>query len=270
MGDIATSTGERPRFARARAATALADASAGAPVLTVEAPLNGELVVRGFRPARARRPLSGVLKRTLDIVVSASLLLIALPLLLLVALLVRIDSRGSVLFRCDRAGHHGRRLRMLKFRKMHDKAAGAALTMGDDDRFTRVGRWLARLKLDELPQLWHVLRGDMSLVGPRPESEEFIAHCRPDYAVILQAKPGIIGLSQIAFFDESRILDSADPVVHYLDRIMPQKVRLDLLYVTRKSGALDLRILLWAFVAIVLRRDVAVHRSTGKMSLRRR
>jgi lipopolysaccharide/colanic/teichoic acid biosynthesis glycosyltransferase len=248
----------------------LADVSAGPAALVVEPPFNARPRVEGVGSVPAPSALSRVGKRTLDIVVSAALLLIALPLILLVALLVRIDSRGPVLFRCDRVGHRGNRLRMLKFRKMRHDATGSALTMADDDRFTRVGRWLARLKFDELPQLWHVLRGEMSLVGPRPESEDFVAHYGPDYSVVLEAKPGIIGLSQLAFVDESRILDAANPELHYLRRIMPQKVGLDLVYVARRGVRTDLRILFWAVVVLLLRRDVAVRRETGTVTLRRR
>jgi lipopolysaccharide/colanic/teichoic acid biosynthesis glycosyltransferase len=110
----------------------------------------------------------------------------------------------------------------------------------------------------------------MSLVGPRPESEDFVAHYGSEYSVVLEAKPGIIGLSQLAFVDESRILDAADPEVHYLERIMPQKVGLDLLYVAERGVRTDLRIFLWAVVVLLLRRDVAVRRETGRVTLRRR
>src|SRR3954471_21826118 len=115
-------------------------------------------------------------KRAIDIAVSALGLVILSPLFLVIALLVVLDSPGPVFYRADRVGYRGRPLRMLKFRKMHEDATGSALTLADDERLTRVGRWLVRGHLDELPQLWHVLRGEMSLVGPRPESPSFVAH----------------------------------------------------------------------------------------------
>jgi lipopolysaccharide/colanic/teichoic acid biosynthesis glycosyltransferase len=159
---------------------------------------------------------------------------------------------------------------MLKFRKMHAGAGGAALTVERDERFTRVGRWLAKLKLDEIPQLWHVLAGEMSLVGPRPESEMFVALFRDDYDLILAARPGIVGFSQIAFVSEGRVLDHADPIGDYVERILPQKIAMDRLYVEQLSAMLDVRIFLWAIVAVLLRRQVAVDRVTGHLSLRHR
>jgi lipopolysaccharide/colanic/teichoic acid biosynthesis glycosyltransferase len=211
-----------------------------------------------------------VVKRVIDVGVSALGLVALLPLIALIALLVRIESPGPTLIRCERVGWGGRKLRMLKFRKMHNCAGGAALTLERDERFTRVGRWLAKLKLDEIPQLWHVLIGEMSLVGPRPESEMFVSLFRHDYDVILATRPGIIGLSQIAFVCEGRVLDHADPIGDYVERILPQKIAMDRLYVEQPSAVLDLRIFLWAIVAVLLRRQVAVDRVTGRLSLRQR
>jgi lipopolysaccharide/colanic/teichoic acid biosynthesis glycosyltransferase len=159
---------------------------------------------------------------------------------------------------------------MLKLRKMSDRALGVALTTGQDVRLTRLGRWLVKLKLDEIPQLLHVLRGSMSLVGPRPEVAEFVGLHRQAYSQIHSVRPGITGLSQIAFAEECRILDPDDPVGHYVERILPQKVGLDELYVNRRSVAFNVRILLWTAVAVVLRRPVAVHRDSGRMNLRKR
>jgi lipopolysaccharide/colanic/teichoic acid biosynthesis glycosyltransferase len=210
-------------------------------------------------------------KRGLDVVVSGVLLLALLPVLLAIAVLVRLDSPGPSFFRCERVGYRGRPLRMLKFRKMSGDAAGAPLTKANDERFTRIGGWLARYKLDELPQLWHVFRGTMSLVGPRPESPEFTRRYTDSYyGDILTVKPGMVGLSQLAFADESRVLDPDEPIRHYVEQILPQKVRLDCTYAARTSVWLDLRILCWTFVAVVLRRPVAVHRESAHMTLRHR
>lgn len=210
-------------------------------------------------------------KRCFDIAVAAALLIVLAPLFAAVAIAVRVDSPGPVFYRCERLGHRGRRLRMLKFRKMVDDAAGAPLTTADDERFTRVGRWLTKYKFDELPQLWQVLTGEMSLVGPRPESPEFVERYRHEYHEhILTVRPGIFGLTQIAFARENAILDDDDPIGHYVDRILPQKVRLDELYAERVGLWLDLKILLWAAVTVVLRRPVAVHRESVRMRIRRR
>ncbi len=210
-------------------------------------------------------------KRGLDLVAAALLLAVLLPLLIAIGMLIRLDSPGPSLFRCERVGYRGRALRMLKFRKMVRDAAGAPLTKADDERFTRIGAWLARYKLDELPQLWHVLQGAMSLVGPRPESPEFTRRYADSYySEILTVKPGMIGLSQLAFADESRVLDPDEPMRHYVERILPQKIRLDRMYAERLSIWLDLRILFWTFVAVVLRRPVAVHRESLLITRRHR
>ena len=180
---------------------------------TVHAQSNGAaaLTAPGLRDRRSvRLPLAvradGVAKRALDILVAVVALVLLAPLILLVALLVRIDSHGPAFFAAPRIGHGGRDLLMLKFRKMHDRARGIPLTVDDDSRFTRVGAILARFKLDELPQFWHVLRGEMSLVGPRPETVDFVGHHRDAYHEILRVRPGVFGFSQIAF-----VAEGADP-----------------------------------------------------------
>jgi lipopolysaccharide/colanic/teichoic acid biosynthesis glycosyltransferase len=157
---------------------------------------------------------------------------------------------------------------MLKFRKMHDGASGPALAAPDDARFTRLGSFLARTKLDELPQLWNVLRGEMSLVGPRPEDPAFVEMNQGAYKAILEVRPGITGLSQLAFAAESRILDPADRVGHYVHRILPQKIAMDQLYAAQRSLPMDLKILWRTASAVVAKRDVAVHRETGRLTRR--
>jgi lipopolysaccharide/colanic/teichoic acid biosynthesis glycosyltransferase len=209
-------------------------------------------------------------KRSMDVVMAAVALVVLSPLFLVIALLVVLDSPGPVFYRADRVGFHGRRLRMLKFRKMHRAASGLALTLARDERLTRTGAWLARTKLDELPQLWHVLCGEMSLVGPRPESPDFVARFRDDYAVILQTRPGLTGYTQLAFAREGAILNPEDAHGHYVNVLLPQKVGLDRLYASRLAIRRDLRILFATVGAVVLRQSVAVNRKTGALTLRRR
>jgi len=239
------------------------------PPRTPEASFNGD----GSNAPSERDPLPpgrALSKRAFDLTVSIAVLLLLTPALALIALVVRVDSRGPVFFRCRRVGFRGRPLHMLKFRKMHDRATGPELTTHGDERFTRAGKWLAKLKADELPQFVNVLRGEMSLVGPRPESYDFVGHHPEDFEEITRVKPGIMGLSQLAFAEESAILDDEDPLGHYVDHILPQKVALDLLYAERWSFLLDIRIAFWTVAAVGLRRQVAVNRQTGRMSLRRR
>ena len=209
-------------------------------------------------------------KRALDIVTSFVLLLLIAPVLLACALAITLETPGPVFYRARRVGRHGRELWMLKFRKMHRDASGPALTAPDDERFTRVGRFLAASKLDELPQLFNVLKGDMSLVGPRPEDPLFVALHADEYAQILSVRPGITGLCQLAFAKESRVLTAENRVDDYVARILPQKMRMDMLYAARASVLVDLNILMWTVAAVFLRHDVAVNRTSGALTHRSR
>ena len=227
--------------------------------------------------ASSDRPVAAVAKavdrgakRAFDAAVAGTLLMLTAPVIALVALAVKLEDRGPVLFRCARCGEHGRDLQMLKFRKMRLDADGPPLTSADDDRFTRVGRFLASSKLDELPQLWNVLRGEMSLVGPRPEDPWFVAMHPHDFAEIVAVKPGVTGLCQLAFAKEGEILDPEDRVLDYSQRLLPQKIAMDLLYAQRRTFLFDVKILVWTIVAVLLRKDVAVNRQTGELTLRRR
>lgn len=209
-------------------------------------------------------------KRVFDLVVSFVLLVAMLPLLALIAVAVKLDSRGPVFYRVTRVGYRGQPLMMLKFRKMHHQAAGVPLTANGDHRLTRVGSVLHRTRLDELPQFWDVLCGRMSTIGPRPEDPAFVALHSAAYERILAVRPGITGISQLAFADEHNILDANDVVGDYVDRILPQKVGLDMRYVDARRVGLDLSVIRWTLVAMLLGRPVAVHRSTLKMGVRRR
>ena len=175
-----------------------------------------------------------------------------------------------MLHRVRRVGYRGRPLMMLKFRKMRDDATGGPLTLHGDARLTRVGRVLTNFRLDELPQLWDVLRGRMSVIGPRPEDPVFVELHPDEYQFILSVRPGMTGLSQLAYAEESRIIDDDDPVDDYIARLMPQKLTLDALYASRLNLRMDLLIIGWTIVTVLLRRPVAVNRLTGRMNVRRR
>jgi lipopolysaccharide/colanic/teichoic acid biosynthesis glycosyltransferase len=209
-------------------------------------------------------------KRVIDVVGASTLLILLLPILLVVAVSIKIDSRGPLLYRSRRIGRRGVQFDMLKFRKMHSDAAGPALTSTTDERFTRVGSLLARTKLDELPQLWNVVRGDMSLVGPRPEDPSFVSIYPEAFGPVHTVRPGITGLSQIAFAEEGRVLDVPDPMRRYVEGLLPQKLGLDELYVARRSIGMDLRILLWTTLTVVFNVEVSVNRASGQFTVRRR
>jgi lipopolysaccharide/colanic/teichoic acid biosynthesis glycosyltransferase len=197
-------------------------------------------------------------------------LLAAAPLIALITLLIVLESPGPVLYRSERVGFRGRPLRMVKFRKMRVGASGVGLTAQGDPRLTRVGAWLARTRLDELPQLWHVVRGEMSLVGPRPELFGFVARHPRDYGRILSVRPGLTGLSQLAFARERELLDATNPLDHYVMRLLPQKIGLDRLYAASVTCRGDLGVLLATLAVLVLGQPIAVDRSSGRLTLRRR
>jgi lipopolysaccharide/colanic/teichoic acid biosynthesis glycosyltransferase len=232
-----------------------------------DTPFAGSSTQRERRRITGNR-LNGALKRVFDIVVSATFLLLLSPVVILLAVAIKLESPGPVFYRCRRVGRNGSDLAMLKFRKMHDGAEGPALASTNDERFTRLGPFLAKTKLDEIPQLWNVIRGEMSLVGPRPEDPRFVEPNPSLFEKALSVRPGITGLSQLAFARESEVLDPADRVGDYIRRILPQKLHMDELYAERRSLAMDARILSWTAAATLLRRHVAVHRSTGRMSSR--
>jgi lipopolysaccharide/colanic/teichoic acid biosynthesis glycosyltransferase len=196
-----------------------------------------------------------ILKRLFDIVVASIALMLLSPFLLTIALLVMLDSRGPVLYKARRIGQGGRLFRMYKFRTMAAGAdrRGPALTYKDDPRITRAGRLLRRVRLDELPQLINVLRGDMSLVGPRPEAPEYVRLDQPVWRAVLSVRPGICGLAQLSFaVDEAALLTNQATVDDdYLTKVLPAKLQLDLRYVSTQSLLFDLQLLFWTFWLLV-------------------
>jgi lipopolysaccharide/colanic/teichoic acid biosynthesis glycosyltransferase len=167
------------------------------------------------------------------------------PIVAALAVALRLDSPGPILYRARRFGAGGRTFTCFKLRTMtwRPATAGPGITVADDRRITAVGRFLRRTRLDELPQLWNVARGDMRLVGPRPESPEFVDLSNPVHALVFSSKPGITGVTQLAFADEASFIDPADPVRSYREDVLPRKVALDALYLRHRSLGFDLWIL---------------------------
>lgn len=186
------------------------------------------------------------MKRTFDILFAFLLLLLLLPLLVVFAFVVALTSPGGAFFRQLRVGRGGKEFRLLKFRTMRtgSEAKGQLTIGGRDSRITGVGYVLRKTKLDELPQLWNVLVGDMSVVGPRPEVPKYVALYTADQRAVLKVRPGITGMASIDYIDENEILArAADPERAYIDDVMPAKLALDLRYVRERSLALDMRII---------------------------
>jgi len=198
----------------------------------------------GFRKGR----LQEVSKRTLDVVVSAAALIIALPLMLVIALAVILTSRGRVLYNQQRVGQHGRVFTIYKFRSMRENAeaeTGPVWAAVDDDRTTLVGRFVRRSRLDELPQLWNVLVGDMSLVGPRPERPEFVEQLTeqiPFYGQRHVLRPGLTGWAQVRYTYGASVEDALE------------KLQYDLFYIKHRSTAFDLFVIFATVKTVVLRR----------------
>ncbi len=186
------------------------------------------------------------MKRLFDIVFALTFLVLLSPLLLVFSLLVALTSPGGAFFRQVRVGKEGRAFRLLKFRTMRQgsEAKGQLTIGGRDPRVTDVGYFLRKTKLDELPQLWNVLCGHMSVVGPRPEVPRYVDLYTPEQRAVLSVRPGITGMASIDYIDESEILARAsDPESAYVRDVMPAKLALDLRYVRERSFALDLRII---------------------------
>ncbi len=186
------------------------------------------------------------MKRLFDFSAALLGLILLSPLLIAAAIAVRLDSPGPSFFRQERVGRGGPPFRILKFRTMTEGGSGPQITVGADRRITRVGAFLRRTKLDELPQLLNVVRGDMSLVGPRPEVPRYVAcYSERDRRIVLSVRPGITDLASIRFHDESAVLArEADPERAYVEKILPRKLRLYRHYVRRQSLGYDLAIIL--------------------------
>jgi len=196
------------------------------------------------------------LRRLLDVTVAGTLLIALSPLLAVLALLVRATSPGPALFRQTRIGRDGRPFALLKLRTMRADAVctGPAITAGEDPRITPLGARLRRVKLDELPQLWNVLCGDMSLVGPRPEVPHYVARYTPAQRAVLRARPGLTDPASLAWADEAATLATfADPHRAYAEVVLPQKLALSLAYLDGRT--------VWSDLGVVTRTAAHVFRA---------
>jgi lipopolysaccharide/colanic/teichoic acid biosynthesis glycosyltransferase len=201
-------------------------------------------------------------KRVMDIAIAMPALLMAAPLLLFVAAAVAVADGRPVFYLGARVGQHGRLFHLFKFRTMtvaeRAPAQGASVTVWDDPRVTRLGRLLRRLKLDELPQLLNVLRGDMSLVGPRPEDPEYVAFYTEEQRRILDVKPGVTGVAALRYWDEAEWLKGDDWETVYREQLVPAKIALELEYARRRT--------LWSDLGVIARTAFGLlhHRAGGR------
>jgi lipopolysaccharide/colanic/teichoic acid biosynthesis glycosyltransferase len=191
--------------------------------------------------------------RIFDVAAAAAILVFFTPLMVLIAAAIFAEGGRPIFFSQIRLGRYGQYFHMYKFRKFHHRggSAGLALTVEDDPRLTGVGRFLAVTKLDELPQFWNVFKGDMSIVGPRPESRDFEDCFDGPSRLVLQHKPGIFGPSQVVFRNEGCLYrNQADPERFYREIIFPLKARIDLAYFAHRSFFLDIAWAIWSALAV--------------------
>ena len=200
--------------------------------------------------------MNKILKRAFDLILSILFLGVTFPFLLLIAIVIKIDSPGPVLFGGARIGKDGIEFKMHKFRTMVDRAPalGPAITRENDSRVTRVGGFLRNYKLDEIPQLLNVIRGEMSLVGPRPEDPKYVTYYTPEQRQVLSALPGIASPAAVVYRHEEDILarvplEDLDRV--YLEEILPEKLALDLEYVENQSLLRDIKVLYGAVSTVL-------------------
>jgi lipopolysaccharide/colanic/teichoic acid biosynthesis glycosyltransferase len=192
-------------------------------------------------------------KRIFDFILSFLGIILLLPLFIVISILIILDSPGGIFYLQTRVGKNNKDFKLFKFRTMKtDSDKKGLLTVGNaDSRITRTGLWLRKYKLDELPQLFNVLLGNMSLVGPRPEVRKYVDMYSPEQLQVLSVKPGITDNASIEYADENELLSKqSDPEKFYITEVMPAKLRVNLEYISNQSVAEDFRIILKTFFRI--------------------
>ncbi len=191
--------------------------------------------------------LNKIIKRMFDFIASLIGCIILIPVFIIISILIKFDSRGPILFKQKRVGQDGKVFEILKYRTMIVDAEkiGKQITVGNDSRITKVGKFLRKYKLDELPQLFNVLKGDMSLVGPRPEVPKYVKLYNESEREVLKVKPGITDFASIEYRDENEILGTVEnPEEYYINVIMKHKLQLNLKYISKNNIFLDIKIIL--------------------------
>lgn len=206
----------------------------------------------GYRSPR-HYALMCMVKRAFDLGFTLAATVILLPVALLVALLIVLDSPGPVFYLSERVGRGGKRFLLYKFRTMipNAHALGPSLTHRNDPRVTRLGRLLRKTKFDEFPQVINILRGEMSIVGPRPELPKYVALYSPEQREVLRMKPGLTSLAQVVYRDEEDMLPDQDTETYYVNEVLPRKLALDLYYVKHWSLLLDFKIFALGILALL-------------------
>ncbi len=194
-----------------------------------------------------------IFKRLFDIISSLLVLIILSPLLLIISLWIILDSKGGAFYKQTRIGKNAKEFGLYKFRSMRpDSDKKGQITIGNDNRITKVGQFIRKYKIDELPQLINILKGDMSVVGPRPEVKKYVDLYTDEQLKVLSVKPGLSDYASIEYFDEQSVLGKAkDPDKEYIEVVMPAKLNLNLKYIKDQSFLTDLKIIFKTFGKIV-------------------
>ena len=192
------------------------------------------------------------MKRTFDLILSIVLLIILFPIFLILALVIKLDSQGPIFYKAKRTGKDGQLFHLYKFRSMIAGAQniGPGITHRGDPRVTRVGSYMRKYKLDELPQLINVVKGEMSLVGPRPEDPRYVEQYTPIQHQVISIRPGITSPATLVYRHEDKLLSGEDWEDNYIKKIIPEKLRIDLEYIQNQGFWTDIKILWQTFLAI--------------------
>ena len=204
------------------------------------------------------------MKRIIDILLSFIVLVLGMPFYLIIGMLIALDTKGRVLYKQSRVGRNNVDFELYKFRTMCvDADQGSLITVGTHDaRIIRVGAFLRRFKIDEVPQFFNILKGEMSIVGPRPEVRKYVDMYTPEQMRVLSVRPGLTDYASIRYVNENEILAaSSDPERTYIEDIMPDKLNLNLKYIDEQSFWTDVKIILQTIIAIINRKTVSLRRN---------
>lgn len=210
--------------------------------------------VRPYYERLKKKKVSLVLKRAFDVIASSIMLIIFSPLLIIISILIVTDSKGGVFYRQERVTQYGKKFRIFKFRTMVANAdkIGTQVTVSNDNRITKIGSVIRKYRIDEIPQLFNILAGDMSLVGTRPESVHYVKHYTPEMMATLLLPAGVTSEASILYKDEAELLDEADDVDKvYIEKILPKKMKYNLESIKKFSFIREIITMIKTVIAVV-------------------
>lgn len=214
--------------------------------------------VKEYYDILSKKKISLVIKRIFDIIVALILLILLFPIILIIAIMIKIDSKGPVFYRQERITTYGKIFRIFKFRTMVQNAdkVGTLVTVGNDSRITRVGKLIRRVRLDELPQLINVLKGEMTFVGTRPEVKKYVDKYTDEMKATLLMPAGITSVASIKYKDEDEILDRAkqkgkDIDLAYVEDVLPEKMKYNLKYISKFSFVYDIKVCIDTVIGVL-------------------